>query len=283
MSAARNPHEIAYQQAMIYAAELRELYHKSRATAEEIKSRQEISGRIDRVLAEDGLTTVFQPIVDLRSGKPSGMEALSRFTIEPARTPDVWFAEAEATGRLTELDLKAAQKALDHLASIPPRSYVAVNMSPQTVLTEGFQRLLDHVSPSRVVLEITEHAAVDDYASLASALRDFRSHGGRLAVDDAGAGFASLRHILALEPNIIKLDISLTNGVDIDPSRRALAKALISFAQDIGVSIVAEGIETQNEMKTLRMLGVSYGQGFYLARPAPLTKLRLERRARRRD
>ncbi len=283
MTASPNPHEIAYQQAMIYAEELRELYHKSRATAEELHSKQAISQRIDHVLAVDGLTTVFQPIVDLRSGAPVGMEALSRFTVEPSRTPDVWFAEADACGRGTALDLKAAETALGHLPSVPLRSYVAINISPRTVLTDGFRHMVERTGPPRLVLEITEHAPIEDYDSLASALQTFRDLGGRLAVDDAGAGFASLRHILRLEPNIIKLDISLTHGVDIDPPRRALAKALISFAKDTGVTIVAEGIETESELKTLRMLGVSHGQGFFLARPAPLVPLRIERRARRRD
>lgn len=122
----------------------------------------------------------------------------------------------------------------------------------------------------RVVLEITEHDAVEDYEGLVGALTPLRARGTRVAIDDAGAGFASLRHTLQLAPDIVKVDISLTRDIDTDRGRRALAKALISFADEMGMTIVAEGIESEAELKTLRDLGVKYGQGFYLAEPAPL-------------
>src|SRR5205823_3568670 len=122
----------------------------------------------------------------------------------------------------------------------------------------------------RLVIEITEHAPVEDYDALNEALRDFRASGGRLAVDDAGAGFSSLRHILRLVPDFIKLDGALTRGIDTDRTRRALGAALISFASEIGVPIIAEGVETQEEVDALRALKVSYGQGFFLGAPGPL-------------
>ncbi|HEV8420861.1 MAG TPA: EAL domain-containing protein, partial [Actinomycetota bacterium] len=131
-------------------------------------------------------------------------------------------------------------------------------------------RLLRQAPATRIVVEITEHAQVADYAELLEALGDFRSRGGRLAIDDAGAGFASLRHVLVLLPDVIKLDISLTQGIDRDRNRRALASAMISFAAEIGATIIAEGIETRDELDSLRSLGVRYGQGFYIGRPRQL-------------
>jgi EAL domain-containing protein (putative c-di-GMP-specific phosphodiesterase class I) len=125
-------------------------------------------------------------------------------------------------------------------------------------------------APRRIVLEVTEHAAVRDYGRLNAAVGTLRSRGVRLAVDDAGSGFASLQHILRLAPDFIKLDMELTRDVDNDLARRALAAALISFAAEIGATIIAEGIETEAELSTLRDLGVAYGQGFFLARPAEL-------------
>jgi EAL domain-containing protein (putative c-di-GMP-specific phosphodiesterase class I) len=120
------------------------------------------------------------------------------------------------------------------------------------------------------VLELTEHASVGNYGRLADALDPLRVRGVRVAVDDAGAGFASFRHILNLNPDIIKLDMALTRGIQADPVRRALASALVTFARELHAVIVAEGIETEAELKALRSLGVGYGQGFFLARPGSL-------------
>jgi EAL domain-containing protein (putative c-di-GMP-specific phosphodiesterase class I)/AmiR/NasT family two-component response regulator len=226
--------------------------------------------RIRKVLAGDGLTMAFQPIVDLRGGRISGVEALSRFAAEPKRGPDVWFAEAAQVGLQTELELTAARAAIAELDRLPGGAYLAVNLSPETVLSSKFNEMLHQVHSERIVVEVTEHAPVEDYEALARALHELRDGGGRLAIDDAGAGFASLRHILRLAPDIIKLDISLTRGIDADEASQALADALVTFASRIGASIVAEGIETPEELGALRELGVSHGQGYHLARPGPL-------------
>jgi EAL domain-containing protein (putative c-di-GMP-specific phosphodiesterase class I) len=111
---------------------------------------------------------------------------------------------------------------------------------------------------------------VEDYDALVRALDGLRSQGVRVAVDDTGAGYAGLAHILRLRPDIIKLDIDLTRGIDADPVRRALAASLVAFGGDIGATITAEGIETGEELEALRTLGVTCGQGYYLARPGPL-------------
>ena len=122
----------------------------------------------------------------------------------------------------------------------------------------------------RLIIEITEHAQVEDYVQLADALAPLRACGARLAIDDVGAGFASLRHILRLEPDIVKLDLTLTHEIARDPAREALAWSLVRFAEGIDATIAAEGIETPEDLAVLRSLGVTYGQGFYLARPSSL-------------
>jgi EAL domain-containing protein (putative c-di-GMP-specific phosphodiesterase class I) len=145
-------------------------------------------------------------------------------------------------------------------------------VSPETVLSSRLDALLDRVPVDRVVLEITEHAHIADYVKLREALTTLRSLGVRLAIDDAGAGYASLRHILQLAPDCIKLDISLTRDIHAVRSQRAMAAALVAFAGETGASIIAEGIETAEELATLRDLGVEFGQGYYLGRPAPLSE-----------
>jgi EAL domain-containing protein (putative c-di-GMP-specific phosphodiesterase class I)/AmiR/NasT family two-component response regulator len=226
--------------------------------------------RMERAITGDGIHMVFQPIFDLQQHRPVGFEALARFTLEPRRTPDVWFDEAAALGVGPDLELTALRLAMAEIGSIPDGAYLAVNISPATAMSRQFQEGVTDIDPGRVVLEITEHAKVEDYEALAECLRAVRARGARLAIDDAGAGFASLRHTLLLAPDVIKLDISLTQNIHSDRARRALATALISFASEIEAAIVAEGIETQEQMDTLRSLGVEYGQGYFLARPGPL-------------
>jgi EAL domain-containing protein (putative c-di-GMP-specific phosphodiesterase class I)/CheY-like chemotaxis protein len=220
----------------------------------------------------DGLSVVFQPVVSLRSGAVVGLEALSRFRSQPVHGPDVWFAQAAAIGIGVELELTAVTKAVARFPQIPDHLWVGINVSPETVLSSRLDALLDRVPVDRVVLEITEHAHIADYVKLREALTTLRSLGVWLAIDDAGAGYASLRHILQLAPDCIKLDISLTRDIHAVRSQRAMAAALVAFAGETGASIIAEGIETAEELATLRDLGVEFGQGYYLGRPAPLSE-----------
>lgn len=226
--------------------------------------------RVQTVLEQKAYTSVFQPIVDLRTGDVDGVEALTRFTAEPVRSPDVWFAEASAVGRGDDLELAAIRSAVRALKELPPGAFLSLNASPAVAVADVLLEALDGAPAERLVLEVTEHAQVDDYGALAESLTSLREAGVRLAVDDAGAGFASLQHILRLNPDIIKLDISLTRDIDQDPVRRALASSLVTFADEVGATLTAEGIERWAELDTLRELGVAHGQGYYLARPGPL-------------
>jgi EAL domain-containing protein (putative c-di-GMP-specific phosphodiesterase class I) len=212
---------------------------------------------------------VFHPIVDLDTREQIGVEALARFGSIPVKPPDRWFAEATALELGLHLELRTLKEALAGLPRIPDGAFVSVNCSHRAAESPELAERLDGVE-ERIVLEITEHEAIEDYDALALALAPLRERGLRVAVDDVGAGYASLRHALHLAPDMVKMDISLTRDIDGDEGRRALAAALISFAMETNMTIVAEGIETADELTALRELGVRYGQGFYLARPAPL-------------
>lgn len=234
-----------------------------------VQERQVITDAIGAALSDpDAMRIVFQPIVDLVTSEHMGHEALARFPSEPPRPPNVWFEEAEEVGMRVELEGEAIRRALESIERLP--GYMSLNISPQTIGHDSFVDLLPTKLAHRIVLEVTEHAQVENYEGLAKSLEAFRQSGGRLAVDDAGAGFASLRHILRLNPDVIKLDLDLTRGVDHDPTRRALASALITFASEIDATVVAEGIETEEELDALRALGVPFGQGYFLGRPQPL-------------
>jgi EAL domain-containing protein (putative c-di-GMP-specific phosphodiesterase class I) len=200
-----------------------------------------------------------------------GVEALSRFNVDPVRTPDIWFAEAATTGLGIELEMVAVLRALDCLSSLPAGMALTINAGPDTILsTELFDALARGGFGRRVIIELTEHSIVDDYPGLMTAIIRLRRQGVRLAVDDTGAGFASLAHILKLAPDFIKLDRELVDGIDLDPVRRALATALVAFAAQTGAEILAEGVETEEELEAVRALGIRYAQGFLIGRPAPV-------------
>jgi EAL domain-containing protein (putative c-di-GMP-specific phosphodiesterase class I) len=225
--------------------------------------------RIRSILDRDDVDVEFQPVFDLVDCKIVSLEALARFWTEPMRSPSVWFAEATEVGLGAELELAAIRSALQRLDEIPDDIALAVNVSPSTALEPEFCKLLLDVA-DRIVIEITEHAQVDDYDALRVALAPLRERGAKLAIDDVGAGFANLRHILRLAPDLVKLDLSLTQEISRDPAREALASSLVGFAEGVGAAIVAEGISSDEDLSLLRSLGVDYGQGYHLARPSAL-------------
>jgi EAL domain-containing protein (putative c-di-GMP-specific phosphodiesterase class I) len=200
----------------------------------------------------------------------AGFECLARFETEPYRSPDQWFAEAEEVGLAEELEIALARKALEALSELPKDILLAVNFSPATIMTESFSKLFATLPLERVVLEVTEHAAVANYTELTARLHPFRLRGLRLAVDDAGAGHSSFRHVLDLRPDTIKLDMSLTRSIDRDRGRQALAGALSMFGRAMGSQIVAEGVESEAELEALRRVGVTKVQGYLTGRPMPL-------------
>lgn len=227
-----------------------------------------VKERVERVIAEERLTMVYQPIHSLADGRPVGVESLARFEDRDARPPNEWFADAESVGLGVQLEMVAARQALLGLPYIPEDMYLAVNLSPEAVLSGDILPLLAGIPPERIVVEITEHSRVHDYDALRRALTLLRGH-ARIAIDDVGAGYSGLRHILDLRPDIIKLDMSLTRDVDRDVARNVLVRALAAFAGGIGSRIVAEGVETEAEAAALRALGIGCAQGYHFSRPMP--------------
>lgn len=225
--------------------------------------------RVQQVLAEEAIDSVFQPVIELASGRPIAYEALTRFPGEEGRNPGQWFADAAAVGLGVPMELLAIRMATKALPQLPEGIGLSVNASPSAVCARGFMRSLGG-DADRITVELTEHLAISDYTGFGATLAPLREAGGSVAIDDFGAGYASLRHILMVRPEWIKLDISLTERIDEDSIALALATALISFAGDVGVRVIAEGIETADQLETLEEIGFEYGQGFHFGVPAPL-------------
>ena len=224
-----------------------------------------IAARLAPVIAGGGPNVVLQPIVDLATGTRSGAEALSRFPVEWGATPDVVFAQAHSIGAGDRLELLALQRAAALLDGVS--GYVSMNLSPQTLVTPECRELLEGLPLDRILLELSEHEQVQDYRALSTALAPLRAQGMRLAIDDVGAGFSSLRHIVVTNPDVIKMDRSIVSGLDTDPVLARLARSLVDFAHSIDVSVVAEGVETAAEHAVLQSLGVDGGQGWLFGRP----------------
>jgi EAL domain-containing protein (putative c-di-GMP-specific phosphodiesterase class I) len=233
--------------------------------------RAEIAERLAPILATGGPAVVLQPIVELATGRRVGAEALSRFPIEWGKPPDVCFAEAHSIDVGDRLELLALRRAADYLDEVS--GYVAMNVSPGTLLTRECADLLNEFRLDRVLLELSEHDQVVDYAALMAVLDPLRVAGMRLAIDDVGAGFSSLRHIILTAPDVIKLDRSIVDGVSSDPVLKSLVRSLVDFAEGCDATVVAEGVETASDGDVLLALGVDYGQGWYYGRPGPAADL----------
>ncbi|MBW3620424.1 MAG: EAL domain-containing protein [Actinobacteria bacterium] len=238
-----------------------------------VEEQRELTRQIEGIIRRpDGLQIVYQPIVELESGDVAGVEALSRFPDSMLRPPDVWFADAARVGLAGQLEQASVMRALSGLQQLSGEHYLSVNLSPDAMRAGALRPLLGRVPLERIVVEITEHAAVADYDALAALLRPFRAGGARLAIDDVGAGFASLRHVLQLAPEIIKLDRSLVADVAGNPGQRAVAGAFGGLAQRLGASVVAEGVEDVATLHALLDAGITHGQGWFFdrARALPL-------------
>jgi EAL domain-containing protein (putative c-di-GMP-specific phosphodiesterase class I)/CheY-like chemotaxis protein len=230
------------------------------------EDRRRARASLEAVIAGQAFTPHFQPLVSLVDSAVVGYEALTRFA--DGTRPDVRFAEAARLGLGLDLELATVGAALQAAASLPSGAFLALNVSPSLVLAAT--RLGPALAGRRrhLVLELTEHAPVDDYEALRAAIERIDPP-VQVAVDDAGSGYASLRHILALRPAYVKLDMSWVRGIEADPARQALVAGLMHFAAEVGCQLIGEGIETEAERRTLRRLGVPLGQGYLLGCPLP--------------
>lgn len=201
-----------------------------------------------------------------------GFESLARFNIEPRRGPDVCFDEAASVDLSIPLELKAIENALQGLEYLPSHVYIAVNISPETIVNPPIEDTFEGFPVQRLMLEFTEHSLIQDYDNINDNLRAMRQQGLQVAVDDAGAGYSSFKHILNLAPDLIKIDQSLTRNIDKDLARRSMAAAFVRFAKETGAKIVAEGVETESERSTLLELGVTKAQGYLLGKPVGINE-----------
>jgi len=220
---------------------------------------------IEDLLADpQPITPVFQPLVELTTGRIVGYEALARFS---HRSPDAWFNQAHACGLSEELEGAALAAALAYDHSRPDGTYLSLNCSP-SVISSGKIRSILPDNLSHYVIEITEHELASEDGALEQGLKELRQRGARIAVDDAGAGYAGLNQVMRVSPDIIKLDRSLIERVHAEPAKAALIEFFVLFARRVGAAVCTEGIETFEELTTLIDLGVGYGQGYLLGRPA---------------
>jgi PAS domain S-box-containing protein len=222
--------------------------------------------QIRRIIDSRSFSPVFQPIVELKPGKVVGYEALSRFA--DGVDPDAVFGEANAVGLGLELEAATLQAAVSAAKQLPRSAWLSLNVSPELILAYQPLQTLVNGTSRRVVLEVTEQTEIADYQAFRAALADLGPR-AKLAVDDAGAGFASFRHILELRPAYIKLDRSLIADLESDQARQAMIVGLRHFARSVGARIIAEGIETAAEVEVLLALGLTLGQGYVLGRPMP--------------
>lgn len=228
-----------------------------------------LRSRIREVIDAQQFHIVMQPVIDLRTGAIVGYEALSRF--DDGAHPHQRFSQAHGVGLGSELEGACALQALRDAAHLPQGPWLSLNFSPASVVDGTAERTIAAADGRPVVVEITEHLAIDSYPNLRGAISQITR--ARLAVDDAGAGFASLRHILELRPDYVKLDLELVRDIDTDPARQALAAGLRHFCSQSGMTLIAEGVETEAEAAMLLALGVDLAQGYFYGRPAPVSDL----------
>jgi EAL domain-containing protein (putative c-di-GMP-specific phosphodiesterase class I) len=251
--------------------ETRELYAALRRTAgnSEVAQTPEpaATDRIKAVLSNRGITPVFAPVVDLAAHRVVGYEALATFDQPHVRGSTGWLEDAFQTGLGVELEWLAVMQALPFLELIPPDTFLAVSMSPATILHLEKENLCSPDLSRQIVIELAEHLPTEDYSALHDALADIRADGARLAAYDLGAGYAGFRHLIALQPDIIKLDNSLVNGIHDNRSARSLARALVGLASEFGAVVLADGVAEPSDLAELRGLGVDWGQGELLGRP----------------
>jgi diguanylate cyclase (GGDEF)-like protein len=222
---------------------------------------------IESILDAGSIEPLFQPVISLTTGRLIGYEALARFPDAPARPPSTFFAQANACGLGPELEAAAIRAALEKPGR-PRGRHIAVNVSPSALSSSAVMSVLPD-DLTDVIIELTEHEVYVGDSLLAHSLAKLRERGARIAIDDAGAGYAGLKQVMWVRPDIVKLDLELTRGIRSDPARVALVEALVRFAHRIGATVCAEGIENFEDLEVLANLDVPWGQGFAIGRPSP--------------
>lgn len=238
----------------------------------ERQDRAHVDAEVTALLAARAFRPVFQPIVTLDTGLVVGHEALTRF--DDGVRPDRRFADAAAVGRGGELELACLEAAIEASDGLPAGPWLSLNVSPPLIQAGARLRRAIARSPHRVVLEISAHATIHDRRALRRTIASL-GRGVRIAIDDASAGAACLRHVVGLRPDFVKIDMAVVRAIERDPVRQATVAGLAYVAVRNGGTLVAEGIERAEEQDALRDLGVVLGQGFLYGRPGPAASVAL--------
>lgn len=222
---------------------------------------------LKETIREGAVYIVYHPIVVTETKEIYGFEALARGQHRGLRSPEVLFGVAEEANLIWELSRLCRRKAVEGMEThLRPDQFLFLNIDPHDFRDPTFRYLDDDemnvATPGQIVLEITERTAITDYPTFQGYLREFRERGFRFAVDDAGSGYAGLGSIANLEPDFIKLDISLISGIDTNFMKQNLVETMVSFANDHGIKVIAEGVEREEEYETVKQIGVHLTQGF---------------------
>lgn len=244
--------------------------------SDQIESRIELEERgedaaaeIARLIVDDALTIIHQPIYDLTDWHLIGHECLMRHKASPEVSANALLDQARAAGRTLELELHSARKALATLDPEHPERFIAINVSPETLASPALGQVIPEGLASRLVIELNQQDAVQQHGSIKEAIRVLKERAW-VAVSSEGVGFSGLQALVDLGPDIVKIDRDFLGGVATDSSRRALVKALVQFAADTGVTLIAQGVETREDLQALRELGVRFAQGNILGKPVAL-------------
>lgn len=233
---------------------------------------------LDYIISHKKIKTVFQPIISLRDGNILGHEALSRITCDSEIiNPNMLFDVAGEYNRLWDLELLCRTTALEAAFKfmIPPYSKkLFINVNPNTMHDDNFKKgftkdfLLQYgITPNNVIFEITERNVITDIVGFRATIDHYKSQDYNIAIDDAGAGYSGLNLISDVNPNYIKLDMKLIRGIDADTLKFALVKGMVELSKVSNIFLIAEGIETYEELETLVNLGVQFGQGYFIQKP----------------
>jgi diguanylate cyclase (GGDEF)-like protein len=247
-----------------------------------LREKEDTVSPLEQIIEQRKLNALFQPILDLKTGEFIGFEGLIRGPADsPLHSPGTLFAAAERQGLSLEVEMLSRQTVLEAFNKSALPGYLFLNVSPETLTHPSFKNgqtleflnKLD-INPTRIVIEITENQPTFDFEAMRNALLHYRSMGFKIAIDDLGEGFSSLRLWSELRPEFIKIDMHFVQGVDTDPIKLQFLKSIQSIAESCGTRVIAEGIETEAELKVVRDIGIALGQGYFVARPSPTPPLR---------
>jgi EAL domain-containing protein (putative c-di-GMP-specific phosphodiesterase class I) len=258
---------------LVYSA-LEEAFTDS--LAQRKREQREEALRLKEVLKSRAVQAVYQPVIDLLERRILGYEALTRVAAEAFAGPEALFKVAYENDAIWKLEQLCRDRAIRGARGLPADQLLFLNVEPDSIQdpalrSEATFALLreNDLRPSQIVLEMTEHSAVRDFAHFRQVLNYFQFQGYRLAVDDVGSGYSGLKSIAEIKPDFIKIDMGLIRDMHLHPIKQDLTGTIVRFCASSGITLIAEGVETVDELRCLRELGVRYAQGFLFARPGP--------------